>query len=106
MRLAPVLAVFFAIVGCNAMTGIGDYVVGDGGADGNASCPTSCTDPAKTCGDACAATETACVAACSNQGCKTQCNKDGDACRKPCADTCTQCGCSKSACEKAASVSN
>lgn len=97
------LFVIVAALGCNAMTGIGDYTVKDS-PDSGSSCPRDCTDPAKTCGDACSAAETACVAACGNPGCKTQCNKDADACRRPCSDTCTQCGCTKSPCDKAAGI--
>lgn len=71
--------------------------------------PSSCTDTAKTCGDACGATRKTCESACTTPACRNKCKADEKTCRGKCATDCMTCssaaGCAAiTACNSAAGV--
>ena len=107
LRVSSQLGIFtvLALGGCNAMTGIGDYVVvgdaasGDGGGPDAAQCSKTCLDPATQCGAKCTSDANACAANCTNTGCTKQCDGAAKTCRDACVKACTGCsGCLSSVC--------
>ncbi len=77
-----------------------DSGAADGGdRDGNAPLADSgpcmaqlaCTAAAGTCLSTCLATETTCLAGCSNNGCRNRCNSDQMTCASACVRSCLTC---------------